>query len=253
MTELQTRFTTEGLVIKEMIVGESDRLVTLFTRDYGIIRAFAAGAKNLKSKKAAATSLLTYSSFTILKKKDSYRIYEASPKAIFFTLGSDIEILSLSQYFCELAYSFGEENTPNEELLRLILNSLHFITKKLKNNELIKAITELRIASICGYSPNLIACEGCGCFEPDIVYFRFEDGSLLCGECNAEKSGIIIDKTLLSAMRHIVYSDFSKLYSFEIPPEAALRLSKITEKYITLQTDYNFHTLEFFNSIKEQI
>ena len=57
-------------MIKEMKVGESDRLVTLFTRDYGIIRAFASGAKSIKSKKGAATSLLTYSSFTVLKKKD---------------------------------------------------------------------------------------------------------------------------------------------------------------------------------------
>ena len=59
----------KGLVIREQTIGESDRLVTLFTREYGIIKAFASGAKNIKSKKAAATSLLTYSSFTILNKK----------------------------------------------------------------------------------------------------------------------------------------------------------------------------------------
>ena len=247
MTELQTRFTTEGLVIKEMNVGESDRLVTLFTRDSGIIRAFASGAKNIKSKKGAATALLTYSSFTILKKKDSYRIYEASPIEIFFSYGSDIETLSLSQYFCELAYCFGEENSPNEELLRLMLNSLHFITKKKKDFYLVKAITELRLISICGYSPNLVACEGC--FENDVMYFRLEDGSLLCGKCNTEKSGIIIDKTLLSAMRHIVYSDFQKLYSFSIPDDSAKRLSKITEKYLTTQVDFRFHTLDFLNSV----
>ncbi len=251
MAEQQTRFTTDGLVIKEMNVGESDRLVTLFTRDYGIIRAFASGAKNIKSKKGAATSLLTYSSFTILKKKDSYRIYEATPIELFFSLGADIEILSLSQYFCELAYNFGEENSPNEELLRLILNSLYFLTKKQKSPSLIKAITELRLASVCGYSPNLVACQNCGCFEADIMYFNLNDGSLCCGDCNPQKQGVPINKTLLSAMRHIVYSEFGKLYSFEIPKESAEQLSRITEKYITLQIDYHFHTLDFYNSIKE--
>lgn len=234
-----------------MNVGESDRLVTLFTRENGIIRAFASGAKNIKSKKGAATSLLTYSSFTILKKKDSYRIYEATPIAMFFTLGCDIETISLSQYFCELAYSFGEENSPNEELLRLILNSLNFVTQNSKNPTLIKAITELRISSICGYSPNLVACEECGCFEADLMFFNIENGSICCKDCNPDSVGIPINKTLLSAMRHIVYSDFSKLYSFEIPESSALELSKITEKYITVQTDYRFHTLEFYNSIKE--
>ena len=70
MSETANRFTTEALVIREMKVGESDRLVTLFTREHGLIRAFAAGAKSIRSKKGAATSLLTYGSFTVLKKKD---------------------------------------------------------------------------------------------------------------------------------------------------------------------------------------
>ena len=250
MTEQQTRFTTEALVIKEMNVGESDRLVTLFTRDYGIIRAFASGAKALKSKKGAATSLLTYSSFTILKKKDTFKIYEASPIAQFFSLGSDIEVLAISQYFCELAYVFGEEGKPNPEFLRLILNSLHFLTKEKRYPSLIKAITELRIAVISGYAPNLIACEECGEFETDIMYFCLSDGSIKCNNCNHQGNYLAVTKTEISAMRHIVYSQFGKLYSFEIPQESADRLSQITEKYITEQTDYKFTTLQFYNSIK---
>lgn len=251
MTEQQTRFTTEGLVIKEMNVGESDRLVTLFTREFGILRAFAAGAKNIKSKKAAATSLLTYSSFTIKKKNNTYRIYEATPIAQFFSLGSEIEILSLSQYFCELCFRFGEENTPNAELLRLTLNSLHFLTKDKKYPPLIKAITELRTAVLCGYSPNLVACEECGKFEDNVMYFNTYEGNIYCGDCGNESSGFLLDRTLVSALRHITYSSFSKLYSFEIPNESADRLSQITENYITSQADCKFDTLEFYNSVKE--
>ena len=171
MTDNQTRFTTEALVIKEMNVGESDRLVTLFTRERGIIKAFASGAKNIKSKKGSATSLLTYGSFTIKQKNESFRIYEATPITMFFGAGSDIEVLALSQYFCELANVFAVDGTQNNELLRLILNSLHFLTKEKRFPPLIKAITELRIAVISGYSPNLIACDGCGKFEDDIMYF----------------------------------------------------------------------------------
>ena len=251
MTQLQTRFTTEALVIKEMNVGESDRLVTLFTRDLGIIKAFASGAKNINSKKGAATALLTYSSFTILDKKGTYRIYEATPIAQFFSLGSDIETLTLSQYFCQLALEFAEEGKPTPELLRLILNSLHFLTKEKRYAPLIKAITELRCAVISGYSPDLIACVGCGEFEKDLMYFSPEEGCLICSDCKGEASGMPLSLTELSAMRHIVYSEFSKLYSFEIPEKSADRLSKITEKYITVQTDYRFSALEFYLSIKE--
>ncbi len=41
---------TKGLVIKEQTVGESDRLVTLLTADYGLVNAFVRGAKQLKKQ-----------------------------------------------------------------------------------------------------------------------------------------------------------------------------------------------------------
>lgn len=253
MKVAETRFTTEALVIKEMNVGESDRLVTLFTRDYGIIKAFAAGAKNIKSKKSAATSLLTYSSFTILKKKDTYKIYEAVPLKLFFGAGSDITVLSLAQYFCELSSVLVSSGVPDAELLRLILNSLHFLTCEKRYPPLIKAITELRTAALTGYMPDLVACTNCGKFEDDIMYFSLADGALYCEECKhiSEFRQIPVSRTLLSAMRHIVYSEFKNLYSFTVPEESARLLADLTGEYITVQTDHRFVTLDFYNSIKD--
>lgn len=239
-------------MIKEMKIGESDRLVTLFSREYGIIKAFASGAGNIKSKKAGATSLLTYSSFTIKRKKESLRIYEATPITVFFGAGSDIEVLALSQYFCELANEFAISGTSNEEFLRLILNSLHFLTKQKRFPPLIKAITELRAAVISGYAPDLVACDECGKFEDNIMFFNLKEGNLRCGECPKDNGYIPVDRTLLSAMRHIVYSKFGNLYSFDIPQNKAKELSNITGDYITVQTDHRFSTLEFYNSIKEK-
>ena len=239
-------------MIKEMSVGENDRLVTLFTRDYGIIRAFAAGAKSIKSKKGTATSLLTYGSFTILKKKETYKIYEATPVRLFFGVGSEIDVLSLAQYFCELCGVLVASGIPDGEFLRLILNSLHFLTKEKRYPPLIKAITELRAAALAGYMPNLVACDGCGKFEDDIMYFDVRDGKLLCAECKSQTGGLIpLDRTILSAMRHIVYSEFSRLYSFTVPEESADKLSEITGKYITVQTDHRFAALDFYNTVKE--
>ena len=251
MTQTDNRFTTEALVVKEMKIGESDRLVTLFSREYGIIKAFASGAKNIKSKKAGATSLLTYASFTIKNKNGSYRIYEATPITVFFGAGSDIEVLALSQYFCELSTVFAVEGQPNTELLRLILNSLHFLTKEKRFPPLIKAITELRTAVIAGYAPDLVACENCGKFEDAVIFFNILEGYLHCSECKGGSGFKVIDRTLLTAMRHIVYSEFRNLYSFQIPDDKARQLADITGRYITIQTEHKFSTLEFYESIKE--
>ena len=67
---------TQGLIIKEQTIGESDRLVTVLTRDNGVLRAFARRAKNLKDSKSAATQLLCYSRLSVFKGRDKYIIDE---------------------------------------------------------------------------------------------------------------------------------------------------------------------------------
>ncbi len=249
MKEAETRFTIEALVIKEMSVGESDRLVTLFTRNDGLIRAFVSGAKQVKSKKGAATSLLTLGSYTLLKKRDTYKIYDAAPIRLFFSAKGELEVLALSQYFCELAAVFAEP-TGGGEFFRLILNSLYFLTEKKRYPPLIKALTELRTAGLAGYMPNLVACRGCGKFEDDRMFFDVLNGSLFCPDCKNQSQDLLaINRTILSAMRHIVYADFAKLYAFSVPHDAAKALSELTGRYLTLQSDHRFAALEFYSQI----
>ncbi len=245
------RFTTEALVIRESNIGERDRLITLLTRDMGVIRAFAPGAQSIKSKKGAATGLLSYAAFTIEKKNDTYRIYEAAAIKIFFGAGSDIVTLSLAQYFCEISAVLVPRDTDSAEFLRLILNSLHFLTTEHRHPSLIKAITELRLAVLSGYSPDLVACAECGKFEDDLQYFYINDGKLICKDCAVSTvNAVPVDRTLLSAMRHIVYSPFKDLYHFTVPDPAADTLSAITEKYIIFQTEHHYSTLDFYNSVR---
>ena len=218
------RISTDGLVIKETSYGESDRLITILTRELGVINAYVKGVKSKKSKRRPATSLLSYSNFNIEKKGDTYRIVEASTNKMFFNAGSDILTLSIAQYFCELCNTLRPVEHESEEFLRLILNSLHFLVEKNRSPELIKAITELRIAVISGYAPNLIACNGCGKFEDSVMYFKLDDGTLYCSDCRKENC-VSITLTILQAIRHIVYSKLVALYSFDIPETAAKDLS----------------------------
>lgn len=223
-------------------------MITIITREFGVITAFVRGVKSIKSKRGAATSLLSFSNFILEQKGDTYTVLEASIIKVFFGAGIDVVILTVAQYFCELCNVFKPYENESEEFLRLILNSLHFLTEKTHNPELIKAITELRVASIAGYAPNLIACDGCAKFEDPVMYFKIDDGTLYCENCHKENC-ISITLTVLQAMRHIVYSKFEHLYSFTIPEHAAKELSTLTEKFVTYQTEHKFTTLDFLRGI----
>lgn len=241
---------TQGLIIKEQTIGESDRLVTVLTRDNGVLRAFARRAKNLKDSKSAATQLLCYSRLSVFKGRDKYIIDDAEPIEVFFGLRRDIGALSLAQYFCELAYLLVPEETDSEEYLRLVLNSLHFLAKGTRPKRLLQSLTELRMLAIAGYMPDLVACADCAAYESDVMYFLPDSGVLRCKDCFADTGEpyVALPPGVLTAMRHIVFSDFEKLYAFSLPEPTLRILNAATESYVVRTLHTMPKTLEFYKT-----
>ena len=241
---------TQGLIIREQTVGESDRLVTVLTRDAGVVRAFARRAKNLKDSKSAATQLLCYSRLSIFKGREKYMIDDAEPIEVFFGLRRDIAALSLAQYFCELAYLMVPEDMDSEEYLRLILNSLHFLSKGTRPIRLLQSVTELRMLSSAGYMPNLVACENCAAYEAETMFFLPQRGIILCDKCfhGANEPYVALPPGVLTAMRHIAYVDFEKLYNFSLPEDALKILNAATESYVVHTLHTVPKTLEFYKT-----
>lgn len=245
------RITAPGLVIKEQSIGESDRLITVLTSKYGLVRAFSRGAKNTKSKKIASTSLLAYSDFTFTKSRDVFSVEEAIVKEVFFELRSDVVKMALAQYFCELAYEFCEEDYEAEEVLRLFLNALWFLKGNEKSPEFIKAVTELRLMSLSGYMPDIVACDNCGAYETEYMYFSSERGKIYCENCMPKDKCCRINSSVATALRYVTLSDFEKIFSFSLKENSLKSFCSLAEDYLVHKTQRKFKTLEFYNTIKD--
>lgn len=245
------QFTTEGLVLREQVTGESDRVITLLTRSNGIIRAFAKGTRNLRSRNAAATQAFCYSRFVLFKGRSAYTVDEAETIQMFYALRQDIEKLALAQYFCELALSLAPEEDEAAEFLRLFTNGLYYLENGKRPVNIIKPAVEMRALSLAGYRPDLIGCESCGTFEGDRMFFRLKQGVLLCGSCY-KADGIFtleLNRSVLSALRHTVYAPFNRLFAFELPERDAEALAEGAETYLLSQLERNFKTLRFYHQI----
>ena len=241
----------KGLIIKETNLGENDKVLVILTKEYGIIHAFANGARKMKSKNSAATSLLCYADFSLYKSKDTYKVNDANPLELFFNLRYDLEALSLAQYFCELVLKLVAEDTEPNDFLKIMLNSLYFLTNKSKPLGIVKAVTELKLISLAGYMPDLITCAGCSDLNNKKIRFSLSDGCIFCEKCLGENVKTVpLNSTVLAAMRHIVYSDFNKIYSFMIPDKDLKMLNKITEEYVCLMSEYHYKTLDFYKSVR---
>mgnify|MGYP004514756543 FL=1 len=240
---------TKGLVIKERTVGESDRLVTLLTADYGLVNAFVRNAKQLKNKLSASTSLFAYCEFSIYQGRDANVVDNATVIEMFFDLRSDIERLAAAQYFAQLAYELANEGQPEEEMLSVILNSLHLLCKGEKSIAQIKSVVEFRLMSLSGYMPNILACANCGTYESDIMYFDTLDGCVYCANCH-KIGAITCPKNVITAVRFICLTEPKKIFSFSLSSENLEILSKISEQYVLSRIQKRLPTLEFYKSVK---
>ncbi len=239
---------TRGLVIREQTIGESDRLVTLLTADYGLIRAFVRGAKQIKSRLASTTSLFAYCDFTLYRGRDAFVVDNASPIEVFFDLRNDIVRLSLAQYFAQLAYELCEEEQPAGESLSIMLNSLHLICKGSKDIRLIKSAFELRMLCLGGYMPDILACANCGTYESDIMYFDTLDGCIYCENCQ-KPGAVMCPKNVITAIRFICLTEPKKIFSFSLNDDNLNLLSQISEKYLLSRIQKNLSTLIFYKGL----
>lgn len=255
---------TNGLVIKQRNIANIDTVFTVLTAEYGVIEATIHNSKTSKSKISNTTQILSYNEFCFFKGKSSYIINSSDSINSFYSLRLDVAKLALAGYFCELINIMCKENDDKSlTYMKLILNTLYFLEKNEKSPDLLKGIFELRIMEICGFMPDLVGCKICNVYENNEMYFFPVQGVIVCKQCYDKQQNDVtsqirqenqikfaLPSTVLSAMRHIIFSDIEKLFSFTLSGNSLKQLNFIIENYVFLHIDAKFNSLEMYKILK---
>lgn len=239
---------TDGLVVRQVNYKDNDQILTVLTKEHGLMTLKARGVRSRSSRLKGACQLLAYSEFTVFENRGFHTIDEANAIQMFPELRTDIELLSLASYFAQVAEILSQEDMPNPELLSLTLNALYALCRRLCTPELVKAAFELRAACLGGYTPELSGCAVCGDPEPD--RFDVRGGILCCASCSAgEGLRLPVSPGSLAAMRYLVSCDAKRLFSFRLEGRAVKELCDLTETYLQTQLERGFYTLDFYKSL----
>lgn len=239
---------TDGLVVRQVNYKDNDQILTVLTKEHGLMTLKARGVRSRSSRLKGACQLLAYSEFTVFENRGFHTIDEANAIQMFPELRTDIELLSLASYFAQVAEVLSQEDMPNPELLSLTLNALYALCRRLCTPELVKAAFELRAACLGGYTPELSGCAVCGDPEPD--RFDVRGGILCCASCSAgEGLRLPVSPGSLAAMRYLVSCDAKRLFSFRLEGHAVKELCDLAETYLQTQLERGFYTLDFYKSL----
>ena len=239
----------EGIIVRSVNYKESDKMLTIISPQNGKISAIARGARRVKSALGVPTSLFCYSSFVFTQKADRLSVKEAVPIEMFFHLRDDIKKLSLAQYIADITAYLTPEGQECADILRLMLNTLHILSKDAKPYQLIKSAYELKLMELCGFMPVLDNCQKCGGGEN--LYLCLVGGNIYCENCASKygQKNIAMPGSVKKAMEYILDLKTVNIFSFSLSDGSLKKLGEITEKYLINQTEHNFKTLDFYKSL----
>jgi DNA repair protein RecO (recombination protein O) len=243
MAEVRAR----GVIIKQSDYGEGHRMLTVFTEEYGIVKAVSYGVKKTKSK-SASSQFLCYGDFEFFKNtnKDIMTIKSIDTLDGFFPICEDIKKLALSVYLSDITYELLGMNNPDSRLLHVFLNSIYALAYKNEDVQKIKTVYELKLMCIGGYMPSIHSCASCG--SGAVSAFDLLKGGMVCRQCGG-KYLIKMDKTLFTALQYISECEDKKMLSFNAGADILNRLNTLTEQYISLQLDRNFPSLDYYKTM----
>lgn len=265
------RKTVDGLVLRQIESGENDRRILVLTADEGKIWISAKGARSVRSKYAAISQQFCYANFEFYEKNGGRWLSGGSANNSFFGLNADLVGFSLACYVAQVAEEITGENYPAADVLRMTLNTLYAIEKKLKPYSQIKAAYELFAAQSSGVAPNISECSDCGCSEFDdgqMLWLDVMNGSILCDDCLKKRQNglpvpetdqyytknilLPLDSSALAAIRYVSVAPPQRIFAFGLSdPRSAELFCRASETYLLNHLERDFETLHFYNSIKD--
>lgn len=243
---------TRGVVLRETETKEADKILTLLTAERGKLSVIARGVRRKRCQYAACAQSLAYSEWTLYRRGNWYYASDGSTLELFQGLRADLDAAALGFYLAELTEAVTTEEAPAGQLLSHLLNGLYALSTLHKAPALVKPAFEIRLLCLAGYEPLVDSCAYCGRPDPEEPLLDVVQGVLRCRKCGSGESGLSMPlcRDSLAALRHIVYGNPKRLYSFTLGADALRRLSDAAEAFAAAQLERGFRTLDFYKSLQ---
>lgn len=251
MTEFRS-FRASAVVVRHTDWGEADRLLTLYTREQGMVKALAKGARKINSRKAGHLQPFTHVTVQLAKGRDLLIVTQAETVDAFLPLHDNLVKTGYAAYIFELLYRFSyEEEGGNPSLFKLLVDTLGRIEKE-DEAWLPVRYYEMRLLDIVGFRPQLFECANCGReILPEDQYFSFATGGVICPQCGLGLPNLAkISMEALKYFRHFQrssYRDASRAHpSLEVQKET----EALMQGYFTYLLERELNTPGFIKRVK---
>lgn len=241
-----------AVILRHTDYGEADRLLWLFTRERGKLRAIAKGVRKMRSRKAGHLEPFTHASLQLALGRDLWIVTQAETIEAFLPIRENLELTAYAIYVLELLDRFTYEEGEYVSLFQLLLDTLH----RIQNEEdvfLAVRYYELRILDLVGFRPQLFTCVECNeTIKAEDQFFSAEKGGVLCPRCgvNAPMSRPVSMESL-KYLRHFQRSPFKEAKRAHLSSNVKREMENLLQYYLTFLLERSLNSPEFLKIVRK--
>lgn len=230
-----------AIVLKVSELGESDKIVFLYSKELGKVAGIAKGAK--RSKKRFCNKLEVFSLLEVVYddrgRSGLVRIVEAELLAPFMSLRQNYDRYVSGALACELIYHWSRDYDAD----RHIFNLLHWTLQSIDSGnspQMVQIYFQIKLFTLLGYRPELSGCIKCEKSGQTGIPYVFHPGrhGLLCRDCSPEQLSrelVPLAFNTIKLLQHAQDLPMDKLFRLRFSQASvreALQLFKIYGQYL---------------------
>ena len=252
MTRERT-YRSEAIVLKRSDFGEADRLLTLFTRDFGKIRAIAKGARKPQSRKTGHVELFMRTNCFFAKGREMDILTQAEMVESYLPLREDLVRTTYAAYVVELLDRFTVDEDRHPDIYQLLSQALGWMAVH-DDVMLVARYYELHLLSLAGFQPQLFNCVACG--EPiqeQDQFFSAELGGFLSPEMrSADRRAQSVTAVAVKVLRYLQTRSWETVQVLHLKRPLHRELESLMHHYLTFILERNLKSVDFLYRLRTE-
>jgi len=231
-------YKTDAVVMSRRGLGESDRLVEFYTRDFGKVRGVAKAARRPRSRFGSALETFTLGRLVFFDagRSDLVRIDHFDILHPFVAVRESLERLGRGAWALECVARLSADRDAHPALYGLLLRALRALDRG-EAPERVSACFGLRAIDLLGHRPRIDRCVGCGrAFPfPDPV-LDVGEGGLVCTACRPGADALPLSGGLVGLLGRLRASRWEEALRLPLAPASAIALTALVDGIVVRLT-----------------
>ncbi|MFK2824400.1 DNA repair protein RecO [Bacillus sp. B190/17] len=240
----------EGIVIRASSYGETNKIVTIFTREKGKLAFMARGAKKPNSRLSAVTQPFTHGSFLVRFGSGLGTMQQGEMLTSMRHIREDLIMSAYAAYMAELLDKSVEEKRANPYVYELLEQTFHYLNEGY-DAEILTHIFEMKMLQVIGLRPELSSCVNCGSQEGRFAFSIRENG-LLCHRCFGIDPYLLqLSTAALKLLRLFYFFDLHRLGKINVKEETKKEIRMAISLYYDEYSGIYLKSRRFLEQIEK--